>query len=60
MTERTSGGGVGLLGGNKESIQSKEAVDLLEVIDIFNRILKYCKAKIKIGWQRRGLCMHCK
>ena len=39
----------------KDFINSKDAIDLFETLDIFELILKYCKPKIKQGWQRKSL-----
>ncbi|KAI8910969.1 hypothetical protein EDD86DRAFT_129751 [Gorgonomyces haynaldii] len=36
-------------------INSKDAIDLFETLVIFEKFLKYCKPKIRQGWQRRSL-----
>jgi hypothetical protein len=37
---------------NKDTIHSKEVFEILEIVEVFHKLLKYCN--VKQGWQRHG------
>lgn len=40
---------------NKDSSLLKDVVEIVEIIDMLSNLVRYCKMKIKQGWQRAGL-----
>jgi hypothetical protein len=43
---------------DKDSLHIKDITDVIEIIEMVHKLVKFCKVKVKQGWQRHGSLTH--